>query len=210
MGEPGDLDETARRWHEAEDRLHPIAVASPETYERYLEVVGAIVDELGSIDTRAQLIEADPSAVATAERAVARAALAAEGLDLRLAAGAAFAMRSRALAVEERREEAARRVRVARGRGDEWVVVEESGDGMMTPHRRLEMHLPDGAGLVCSVEADLEGGPTVFMVQVVAFDPRTGRAEVGPEPAEEPLSFSEERSWREAISTLRARLESSS
>ncbi len=209
-GEPGHVDEPARRWVEAEDRVHPIAVASPETYERYLEVVGAIADELGSIATRAQLVEADRSAGAIAERAIARAGISAEGLDLRLAAGAAFAMRDRALAVEERGREAARRVTAAENRGDEWVVVEESGDGAMTPYRRLEMHLPDGAGLVCSVDADLEGGPTVYRVQVVGLDPRTGRGLDRARQGEAPLTFSKRDPWQEAITELRARFQSSS
>ncbi|MGH2629136.1 MAG: hypothetical protein ACRDHI_01065 [Actinomycetota bacterium] len=210
VGRPGRLDDAVQRWQEAEDRLHPIAVASPETYERYLELIRAIAGELGPIATREQLVEADPRSGAIADRAVTRTGLAAEGLDLRLAAGAAFAVRDRVLAVEERRREASRRVCAAAGRGDDWVVVDESGDGVMTPYRRLEMHLPDGAGLVCSIDADLEGGPTVFGVQVVALDPRTGRVEVGQEPAEGPLTFPEERSWREAITDLRARLESPS
>jgi hypothetical protein len=185
-------------------------VVSPETYERYLELVRVIVDELHVIDTSAQLLEADRSAEAIARRAVAGSELVSDGLDLRLAAGAAFAVRSRRLAVEERRNDAERRVRAARERADAWVVIEETGDGVLTPYRRVEMHLPDGAGLICTVEADLEGGPTVYRAQVVELDPTTGRGVDRPEKAGEPLTFSERRQWREAISDLMSRIESPS
>jgi len=185
-------------------------VASPETYERYLELVRVIVEELEVVETRAQLLEADRSAEAIARRAVAGSGLVSDGLDLRLAAGAAFAVRSRRLAVEERRNDAERRVRAARERGDAWVVIEETGDGVLTPYRRVEMHLPDGAGLVCTVETDLEGGPTIYRAQVVELDPMTGRGVDRPERAGEPLTFSERRRWREAISDLMSRIESPS
>ncbi|MGZ8630641.1 MAG: hypothetical protein ACXWZF_06690 [Actinomycetota bacterium] len=190
--------------------MHPIALASPETYERYLELVRVIVDELEVVDTRAQLLEADRNAEAIARRAVAGSGLVSEGLDLRLAAGAAFAVRSRRLAVEERRNDAEHRVRAARERGDAWVVIEETGDGVLTPYRRLEMHVPDGAGLICTVEADLEGGPTVYRAQVVELDPRTGRGVDRPEGIGEPLTFSERRPWQDAIVNLMSRIESSS
>jgi len=185
-------------------------VASPETYERYLELVRVIVDELHVIDTSAQLLEADRNAEAIARRAVAGSELVSDGLDLRLAAGAAFAVRSRRLAVEERRNDAERRVRAARERGDAWVVIEETGDGVLTPYRRVEMHLPDGAGLICTIEADLEGGPTIYRAQVVQLDPTTGRGVDRPARAGEPLTFSERRQWREAISDLMSRIESPS
>jgi hypothetical protein len=206
MGGPADLDEAARRWLEAEDRLHPIAVASPETYERYLGLVATIVDELGSFATREQLLDADRNAEAIAGRAVARSGLATEGLDLRLAAHAAFAARSRRLAAEEHRRDVARRILAARERGETWVVLEETGDGLLTPYRKLEMHLPDGAGLVCTIEPDLEGGSAAYRAQVVELDPRTG-ARVDPgERSERPLTFSDRRSWLDAISGLRRRL----
>jgi hypothetical protein len=190
--------------------LHPIAVASPETYEHYLELVRVIVDELEVVETRAQLIEADRNAEAIARRAVADSGLVSDSLDLRLAAGAAFAVRSRRLAVEERRSDAERRVRAAREHGEPWVVIEEIGDGVLTPYRRLEMHLPDGAGLICTVEADLEGGPTIYRAQVVELDPSTGRGVDRPERVGEPLTFSERRHWREAISDLMSQIESPS
>ena len=205
MGGPGHLDEAARRWQEAEDRLHPIAVASPEIYERYLELVRAIAEELAPIATRARLLEAEPGAAAAAARAIDRGGLRAEGLDVELATRAAFAIRARALATEEAAADRRRRVRVARERGDDWVVIEEAGDGILSPLRGLEMHLPDGVGLATSIEIDLEGGSATYQVQEVALDPRTGS--VLDPPATAGIStFGDRTSWEAAVTELKRRL----
>jgi hypothetical protein len=205
-GAPGLPDGPARRWQEAEDRLHPIAVASPETYERYLELVRAIAQELAPIATRAELVEAEPGAEAVAARAIARTELPTAGLDVVLATRAAFAVRGRALAIEEAATDRAQRVRTAEERGDDWVVIEEAGDGLLSPLRRLEMHLPDGAGVASSIEVDLEGGPAVFRVQEVALDPSTGKVLDPPAGKTEPLTFTERTAWASAVAELRQRL----
>ena len=61
-----------------------------------------------------------------------------------------------------------------------------------------------------TVDADLEGGPTLYRVQVVGLDPRTGRGLDRARQGEAPLTFSKRDPWQEAITELRARLQSSS
>ncbi len=201
---PGSLDDALRRWQRAEDRLHPIAVASPELYERYLELVQAIVEELAPVPTRARLLEAD--AGPTAARAIDRRKLRADGLDVELATGAAFAIRARALATEEAAADRRRRVRIARERGDEWVVIEEAGDGVLSPFRGLEMHLPDGAGVATSIEIDVDRGSATYRVQEVSLDPHTGTPLDPPPTAAPPSTFDDRAAWEAAVAGLKRRL----
>jgi hypothetical protein len=85
--------------------------------------VQAIVEELAPVPTRARLVDAEADAGAMAARAIDHRKLRADGLDVELAAAAAFAIRARALATEEAAADRRRRVRIARERGDEWVVI---------------------------------------------------------------------------------------
>jgi hypothetical protein len=202
-GGVGLLEDALRRWQEAEDRLHPIAVASPELYERSLELVRAIAGELAPIATRTQLLEAERDAAAAAARAIDRAGLRTEGLDVPLATRAAFAIRARSLASEEAAADRRNRVRAAEERGDDWVVIERTGDGVMSPFRGLEMHLPDGAGLATWIEVDLEGGPASYSVQEVALDPRTGSLLDPAAPGSEPATFGDRTSWEAAVAELK-------
>ena len=186
--------------------MHPIAVASPDVYERYLELVRAITEELAPIATRAQLLEAEPDAAAAAARAIDRRGVRAAGLDVVLATRAAFAIRARALAIEHAKADRTRRVRAAQERGDDWVVVDETGDGVLSAFRGLEMHLPDGAGLATSIEVDLERGSAAFRVQEVALDPHTGTVLDPGATAAEPLTFADRTAWESAVAELRRRL----
>jgi hypothetical protein len=175
-------------------------------YERYLELVRAIVVELASVPTRARLVDAEPDAGSMAARAIDRGKLRADGLDVELATAAAFALRARALATEEAAADRRRRVRIARERGDEWVVIEEAGDGVLSPFRGLEMHLPDGAGVATSIEIDLDRGFAVHRVQEVALDPDTGTP-LGPPPTvASPSTFDDRTAWETAVAELKRRL----
>ncbi|MGH2539355.1 MAG: hypothetical protein ACRDGK_02420, partial [Actinomycetota bacterium] len=66
------------------------------------------------------------------------------------------------------------------------------------------------SGLACSIDVDIDGGPGVFAVEVVTLDPRSGRVIARPAAHPASLTFPEEGQWREAITDLRARLESPS
>ena len=194
------------QWIDAEDRLHPIALADPETYERYLRLLRIVADELASARTHEQLLDAYGLANEIAVRAIAREGFAADGLDLSLATTAAFGLRRREVIAEQRNDEILRRMRAARERGDHWVVVDETGTvelGGFVPYRRLEMHLPDGAGLYSFIEPSPEADAPVFGVQVVSLDLSTGRAAPDADPLPEPSTFTEREAWESAVADLR-------
>ena len=199
-----------RRWIDAEDRLHPVALADPETYQRYLRLVRIVADELTAARTHEQLVEAYGNADEIVGRAIAREGFAADGLDLRLATAAAFGLRRREVTTELHDREVLRRVRAAEERGEPWVVIEETGRvelGGFVPYRRLEMHLPDGAGLHSFVEPDPVVDVPVFGVQVVALDPRTGRGAAQAGRAPEPRTFTDRDQWESAMRDLRHELD---
>lgn len=202
-------DEFVGRWTAAEDRLHPLVLAQPETYERYLQLVRAVADSLDDARTREQLVEAYGRARAIVEATIAREGIAADGLDLGLAAGAAFGLRYREVIAELRRDEVKRRLAAAQDSGEPWVVVFETGGAMgfpFPPYRKLEMHLPDGMALHSFVELDADMDRPVFGVEVVRLDPLTGAGVPETETPPEPLRFSEREPWEAALEELRAGL----
>ena len=145
------------RWIDAEDRLHPIALADPEAYERYLRLLRIVADELAPARTHEQLLDAYGSRTRSpcgrSRARVRRRRPRSEPRDdgrLRPAAPEVVA--------EQRSDEILRQVRAARSAGP-LVVVDETGTvelGGFVPYRRLEMHLPDGAGLYSFVEPSPE------------------------------------------------------
>lgn len=202
-------DELIGRWTAAEDRLHPLVFAQPETYERYLQLVRAVANTLDHARTREQLVDAYGRSRAIVEATIAREGIAADGLDLELVAGAAFGLRYREVIGELRRDEIKRRVAAAGDRGDEWVVVYETGGAggfPLPPYRNLEMHLPDGMALHSFVELDADMDRPVFGVEVVRLDPQTGAGVPETETLSEPLTFSEPELWEAALERLRAGL----
>jgi hypothetical protein len=152
------------------------------------------------------LLDAEADAGPMAARAIDRRKLRADGLDVELATAAAFAIRARALATEEAAADRRRRVRMARERGDGWVVIEEAGDGVLSPFRGLEMHLPDGAGVATSIEIDLDRGAAVYRVQEVALDPQTGEPLDLSPAAAPPSTFDDRTAWETAVAELKRRL----
>lgn len=166
----------------------------------------AIIEELASVPTRARLVDAEPDAGPMAARAIDHRKLRADGLDVELATAAAFAIRARALATEEAASDRRRRLRIARERGDEWVVIEEAGDGVLSPFRGLEMHLPDGAGVATSIEIDVDRGSATYRVQEVALDPDTGTPLDPPPTAAPPSTFDDRTAWESAVAELKRRL----
>ena len=132
------------RWRAAEEQLYPVVMVRPDLYERSIEFVRSVADELRAFSTPAALLDAFGRAAEIAARVVRRESLATEGVDLALATTAAFSLRYRELVGEVARERAIERIRAARERGDAWVVLHESGtleQAPAVPYRRLEMHL---------------------------------------------------------------------
>jgi hypothetical protein len=204
---PQELEEAVRRWRTAEQRLYPMAMASPEGYERYVALVRAVADDLRPVRNAEALTDAYAGAVDIAVAAARRHGLPTEGLELELAAGAAFSLRYREVLAEERREEAARRVGEARARRQEWVTIHETGvwrESPVPPYARVELHLPEGTGLHLWVEESLERAGVEYGVEVVQLDPQTGQWLTG-RPISDRRTFSEYGAWKEAVRELRAR-----
>lgn len=202
-------DDVLQRWRAAEEQLYPVVMVRPDLYERSIELVRSLADELRAATTPAALLEAYARAGEFAALVIRRESLAVEGVDLGLATAAAFNLRYRELLGEVAREQAIQRIRAARERHEDWVVLHESGSlerAPAVPYRRLEMHLGGGAGLHVFVQQDPGTAAPVYGVEAVQLDPHTGDwlAEAG--PWAEPRTFSRPGPWRELIDELRGRL----
>jgi len=188
-----------RRWMEAEARLYPVVLVRPELYERYIRLVRAIADELATAVSAGVLAERFEGAEDLARQVAGRFGIPTQDMDLGLVAGAAFAHRHREVLQTTHRDEALRRIREARERGDEWVVVYETGRPMVPPYRRLEMRLADGAGIHAFVELDPESGGPLWGMESIQLDAQTGDwvAEAGELAVRR--TFSDAASWADGV-----------
>jgi hypothetical protein len=202
--------EAVRIWRAAEQRLYPAVLSWPEGYDRYLSVVRAIADELGPVGGIGELVDSFDRAPEIASGAARARSLPTAGLDLELAAGAAFCLRHRELLADERRREMRLRIEAARTQGDSWVVLGERRpfeEMPFPPWRTLHMHLPEGTGLHLWAEESLDSDYGVeFGVEVVRLDPETGQWQ-SDEPAVVRQTFSEYERWQQAVTELKARYE---
>jgi len=198
-------------WKAAEERLYPVIMVRPDLYERAVRMVRVVVDELAGYGDLPALAQAWAGAADVVHRAVSDASLDLEGLDAGLIAGAAFSMRYRELANEASRAERLGRIRAAAEAGEPWVRVEEIGSketAGMVPWTWVEMHVPTGAGLRQTLEADPMTGTPLFSLEVVPLDPATGDPLPVPSdvaPVQE--SFNDRAEWLAAVEATRARIE---
>lgn len=205
------LEEAIRRWRAAEQRLYPAVLSSPEGFDRYVALVRAVSDELGSVRSVESLVDAYDEGVDIAAGAAHRHMLPTEGLDFDLVVGAAFCLRYREVVAETRREEIQGRIGEAMARGQKWVMLQETRPWLQSPFppwRRLEMHLPEGTGLHMWVEEALDDVGVEFGVEVVRLDPQTGKWLDG-QPVLDRQTFSDYGLWQESVEGLRARYDGS-
>jgi len=123
-----------------------------------------------------------------------------------LAAGAAFALRYRAIVASSARRAARERIEDAREHRLDWVTIAESGDPATAPYLRLEMHLPEGTAVQASIGLDAETGERRFELAAVALDPATGERSDASTIAT-PQTFVDAVSWQEAVVLLRGTIE---
>lgn len=198
-------------WKAAEERLYPVVMVRPDLYERSIRMVRVVVDELtGCLDLPA-LVNEWGGAAEIVHRAATEAGFDLEGLDAGLIAGAAFSMRYRELAGAASRAERLGRIRAASDAGESWIRVEEIGSretaGMM-PWTWVEMHVPTGAGLRQTLEADPMTGAPRYSLEVVPLDPATGdRLPVPEDVVAVEESFTDPTEWMAAVEAKRARIE---
>jgi hypothetical protein len=179
-------------------------MVAPEAYEAYVRLVRSIADELGSCVTQDELVGAYSDRAAIVKRALVRAGATGTGLDLELAADAAFQLRHGELEGELGRAEVSRRISDMQGRAG-WVVLTETalvGTEVFPPYRRLEMHLPDGTGLDITVELNQDTGRPLYAVEVVQLDPSTGALLAESGESGRRHTFSERLAWEFAIAEL--------
>jgi hypothetical protein len=207
---PGDVpEELLQRWRAAEERLYPVVMVRPDLYERSIELVRSIADELRAATTPAALAEAFGDAAEIAARVIRRESLLVEDLDLGLATSAAFGLRHRELLGELGRGRAMEQISAARDQGHAWVVLHEAGTPGLAPavpYRRLEMHLGDGAALHVYVEQDVATARPLYGVEAVQLDPHTGDWLNEATAWAEPRTYAEPEPWQARIQELRGRL----
>ncbi len=185
-----------------------MVMVRPHLYERSIRMVRVVADELaGCLDLPA-LVEAWGTAAERVHRAAGEAGLDLEGLDAGLVAGAAFSMRYREMAGAVARAERLGRIRAAVEAGEAWVRVEEIGSketaGLM-PWTWTEMHVPSGAGLRQTLEADPTTGAPRYSLEVVPLDPATGdRLPTPPDVIAVEESFDNQAEWIAAVERKRA------
>ncbi|HEY3239800.1 MAG TPA: hypothetical protein VGL92_09575 [Acidimicrobiia bacterium] len=172
-GVPAEL---LSQWSSAEERLYPVIMTRPDLYQRAVELVRKVADELGSCTDLAALVAAWPDAADIVYRASSVGLMPLAELDINLVGGAGFSMRYRELAGPAARAERLARLAAAAEAGDTWVLVSETGSlgSAVVPWVHLEMHVPTGAGLNQTVEADPGTGAAQFRLEVVRLDPATG------------------------------------
>jgi hypothetical protein len=205
--EPGGLDELARRWQAAEDRLYPVVMVRPEAYATAVTLVRAVVDRLGRVDTTDELAAAYATSAKLVADVVRDTGVTTEGLDLGLVAGAAFNIRYRDLRATAQREQAKRRIRDAAAAGAKWTLLFETGRpdlAPLSPYRRLEMRLADGVGLHASITVDASASYPVYAVETVQLDPATGDWVHEAEPSAA-ATYPTRDEWETAIRRIRDR-----
>lgn len=198
-------------WKAAEERLYPVVMVRPDLYERAVRMVRVVADELaGCLDLPA-LVNAWAGAAEIVHRAATDAGHDLEGLDAGLIAGAGFSMRYRELASAVARNERLGRIQAAAESGEAWVRVEEIGSretAGMVPWSWIEMHVPSGAGLRQTLEADPMTGAPKYSLELVPLDPATGdRLPTPPDVASVEESFDNPADWMAAVEAKRARIE---
>jgi hypothetical protein len=183
----------------------------PDLYERAVRMVRVVADELAGCLDLAGLVAAWGRAAEIVHGGAGEAGLDLDGLDPGLIAGAGFSMRYRELAGPAARAERLGRIRAAAEAGEAWVRVEEIGSrdtAGMVPWSWIEMHVPSGAGLRQTLEADPTTGAPRYSLEVVPLDPATGDRLPTPDDVvvvEE--SFDDPTEWMTAVETKRAQID---
>lgn len=198
-------------WKAAEERLYPVVMVRPDLYERAVRMVRVVADELaGCLDLPA-LVKAWGGAAEIVHRAASDAGYDLDGLDAGLIAGAGFSMRYRELAGAVARNERLGRIQATAESGEGWVRVEEIGSretAGMVPWTWIEMHVPSGAGLRQTLEADPMTGAPKYSLELVPLDPATGdRLPTPPDVASVEESFDNPAEWMAAVEAKRAQIE---
>jgi hypothetical protein len=186
---PTEIRAYIAEWRSMEDRFYRAVMGAAELYMLGIRLVRTIADTLAPVDDLAALVErfgrtGTDDVIPIADTLDAPQVVL---LDYQLALGAAFYLRAQE--IQEARADADLRQRIeeAREQGQSWVVLadRETRRYGQVFFQRLEMHLPDGFGLLTSSEMDWERG-RIYVVEPLLLDPHTGRRRTGTPPPEPP------------------------
>ena len=210
------LVELVERWNQAERQLYPVVLARPDLYERYLTLVRAVADDLGDLATPDVLAAAFGEAVPMATRAAARVGIPTDGLDLGVAAGAAFALRYREVKTAGARATVAAKVEAATAEGEQWVLLQEPAGGQLpdpyaaATSSRVELHVPTRLAIHSFVELDPDTYQPRYGVEAARLDPVSGELARDEEPVATPRTFDDRAAWEAAVAALRRACETGS
>lgn len=159
-------------WRRAEAAIYPSVMVNAALYQQYIQVVRAIIDELGDVRTEDDLVVAWHERRGLGTEMVKRLSPSmGMMMDQAAVTDAAFCQRHREITREHGKEIALERLEAARRRGDEWVLLFDD----VTPFgsHRLEMHVRSGRALHASAQTEPMGEAT-YELEVVQLDPRDG------------------------------------
>lgn len=194
-------------WRDAERRLYPLLLSSPEMYERSLRLVRGVADQLAAVATIDGLGTAYANRAALVASAVENAGTASAAVDVEAVVGAAFALRYAEIENEAKRAAAQAAVAAARLAGQPWVTLYESGvnnaDGPVPPYNVLEACLGRPWGLLSSVAFDVDTDAVLYRVEVTRVDIENVQWWVDDEVPAKARTHLDVRAWQASRSQLR-------
>ncbi|MGH3321421.1 MAG: hypothetical protein ACRDN9_14850 [Streptosporangiaceae bacterium] len=212
-GEAGESKVPARirrSWAAASAEISNMVLAAPDLYERSMILVRRTADTLRpECPDLASLLAFVDRAETRAAEAAEEAGVSTAGLRLDLVASIALAMRSREITGERTLRARLARVSLARDEGRTWAVVEQFGDpseALVTPYRRIDVHVATGAALIASVEPDETFARAVYRLQWARLNPETGRLRPGEDLAARPDEYTDFEAWEAALAEAHRRL----
>lgn len=206
---PGIPAEAVARFTAAEARLYPLALVDPASYERAVSLTGMLLEDLRSAcPDIASVLQRRGALLLLLDRTTDAGLPSLTGLDPGTLVDAASAVRCRELRAEQAAGEAAARIAAAGASGQEWLVDEPDPAAVMAGfYRRVELHVPTGAALVCSAEPDGTGARTTYRLEVIPPQDADAPSDA-PSAPEEAETYEDEASWALAIERRRGELSS--
>jgi hypothetical protein len=203
---PTETQAYVAEWRAMEDRFYRAVMGAAELYMLGIRLVRAIADTLAPVDDLAALVErfgrtGTDDVVPIADALDAPQVVL---LDYQLALATAFYLRAQEIQDARADADLQQRVEGARAQGHTWVVLadRETRRYGKVFFQRLEMHLPDGFGLLTASEMDWERG-RIYVVEPLLLDPQTGRRRTGTPPLEPPRVCATPEEMRRVAAQLR-------
>ena len=203
-----DREGVVREWIQGEERLYPIVNTRPDLYQACTGLVRALADHLGNVPDIDALVATYRTGDFDAESGAAGIDAMTLSPEIRteLVRQAAYAVRSREIAIEEGAARTARLLRRAERRGEATAVLWSEGENpLLPPYRRVEMELASGRAVVTTTELSADTMMPEFTLSAVQLDPATGDP-TDQDPLAPERIFTDPDTWQAAAAELRAAL----